>query len=379
MIRLFSLSIYHILRPTAFFLSYVALFCCGLSVFSIEPVFAQSEFVIGTKGKYRCSVDSVGIARLIHSKRSGDTIANLKATRRTIRRRIGRLRLQRMGAINDNNLRRVHRISSRRNELKLVLNGVRHCIASNDMTGACTIFEGSESGITRGIYAPRIIDGAACTRGDSPIVLIRMFDDFGDSLGSCSGTVLNAHTVLTAAHCFADNFGNLEASYAEVITGSDTIRSSLLVIHPNYDPFAEPLELNDVAIIRTTELIDTQTLTLWPTNDMVANEILATAGFGLTETGDSDGLRAGFMTIINVTTESIESKYLPGSGSNTCNGDSGGPLTIKRGEQWYLAGVVSNGDNFSCGRNNKSDLSRWANVTSKSNQDFIKHHAPELF
>ena len=330
------------------------------------PLYAQ-DIPVGTKGRFLCSVDTNGIASFFKVGNSKVTRLGLKAFRKKARKNIRKFR--------DLGRRK------RQREWKSVFTGIKDCISRNDMTAACSIFEGTDDvDLAEGqLYTPRIIDGASCTRGDSPIVLVTMFDDFGDPMGSCSGTVLTQNVVLTAAHCFADNFGDLEANFARVTTGSGSVTSTQLVVHPNYLPFLDPLEENDVALFITDETINTQVMTLHNTNDLVKGETVATAGFGLTETGATAGLRAGFMFVRESTTESIESRYFPGTGANTCNGDSGGPLVVKRGSQWYLAGVVSNGDNFTCGRNNKQDISRWANVTSQSNRDFIEEYVPELF
>jgi secreted trypsin-like serine protease len=67
----------------------------------------------------------------------------------------------------------------------------------------------------------------------------------------------------------------------------------------------------------------------------------------------------------------IEARYDGTTGSNSCNGDSGGPLFVKRGEQWYLAGDTSNGDAAKCGVTEGSDISRWANINAPSNRAFI--------
>ena len=341
------------------------LFAVAIASLCLCSIATAQDTPVGSKGRYFCSVDGSGIASLFRVRNSNVTRVGLKATRRLARQKIKKLRLK-------NRTRKI-------NEWRLVISGIKECILQNDMTAACSIFGGVESESSIGPVAPRIIDGSECTRGDSPIVLVRMFDSFGDSLGTCSGTVLTDNVVLTAAHCFADNFGDLEADYAEVETGDGRVTSTQLVVHPNYNPQTDPLEENDVAIFITNETIKTQVLTLHPDTDLAKFETIATAGFGLTETGSTAGLRAGFMYLRSVTTESIEARYFPGTGANTCNGDSGGPLTVKRGNQWYLAGVVSNGDNFTCGRNKRQDISRWANVTSQSNRNFIEQYAPELF
>ncbi len=209
----------------------------------------------------------------------------------------------------------------------------------------------------------RIVNGAVCTRGDSPIVPI-----YNNGSQHCTGSVIAANVVVTAAHCVVDtNCGNLT-----VTTGSGLSRSvQSCPSHPSYDGYSED---NDVALLILSGDLDSSTITLHTTADVQVGEQVAFAGYGRNEE-DDENLRATFNTLTDVSTGSLVVEYTQGNSSigNSCNGDSGGPLAVQRNGEWVLIGAVSNGDAQNCALPGyeSSDVSRWANLTSSSNLQFI--------
>lgn len=75
----------------------------------------------------------------------------------------------------------------------------------------------------------RIINGATCTVGNSPVVELELLAG-GSSEGWCSGTALTKRAVLTAAHCLTDGVTSVK-----VHAGSTAIQSSSIHYHPGYD------------------------------------------------------------------------------------------------------------------------------------------------
>src|SRR4051794_19160202 len=49
--------------------------------------------------------------------------------------------------------------------------------------------------------ATAIVNGAECPTANASVVLLNIKDPTGQQSGSCSGTVIAARAILTAAHC----------------------------------------------------------------------------------------------------------------------------------------------------------------------------------
>ncbi len=255
---------------------------------------------------------------------------------------------------------------------KRIIAGIRSCINSNTNYLACSVFGGNGSRLFN--FTPYIIGGSTCSPIGSAVVEIFMYDEFNESLGSCTGTVIDGHTVLSAAHCFANDDGTIDVASVEVQTGTQIIDSQTFYVHPLYDPYSEQSESHDFSIIKLPEEADATPFPMHFTADLQYDEILAISGYGLDSEGNSDVLKGGFMKVYTAEPSRIQARYLPGSGSNTCNGDSGGPVAVYRSGIWKLVGATSNGDNGSCGVNGNSDLSRWGAIADSNNRSFIEDH-----
>lgn len=210
----------------------------------------------------------------------------------------------------------------------------------------------------------RIVNGAVCTQGNSPIVPI-----LNNGSAHCTGSVIAANIVVTAAHCVED----VSCGSLSVTSGSGLSRTaSSCPSHPSYDGYSED---NDVALLILDGNLDTRTISLYTTNDFQVGEQVSFAGYGRNE-DDDDNLRATFNNLSSITDGSLVVEYSQGQENigNSCNGDSGGPLAIVRNNEWVLIGAVSNGDAQNCALpgNEQSDVSRWANLTSSSNLQFIR-------
>jgi V8-like Glu-specific endopeptidase len=238
---------------------------------------------------------------------------------------------------------------------------------------ACEIIEApSLADITPRLISPRIINGEICGKDESPIVQLAITLSNGQS-GSCTGTVISDTRVVTAAHCLATNLQGLpRVTRVVILTGLRQIEANQYEFHPNWSPQNNPLELNDIAIVATSSSIGTSIVPVLRSNNLQTGETALIAGYGLTESLVPEGLRAGFITLNSISSVSIIASWNGNvSGSNSCNGDSGGPLLVKRGDVWYLAGITSNGNATQCGVTEGSDVSRWTNITNSSNLSFI--------
>lgn len=231
---------------------------------------------------------------------------------------------------------------------------------------ACTLIGAPSSQISASI-----INGQACGAAESAVVQIEMVFRNGQA-GSCTGTVITQNAIVTASHCLEG-----QVSYVDIYIGSRKVRASSFHSHPNWSSTQQALENNDVAIILVDQPLNAPAFPILSGNDTppTVGEQVLIAGYGRTETLQPQGLRAGYMTLSQVTELLIEARFDGINGSNSCIGDSGGPLFVKRGEQWYLAGDTSNGDAANCGVTEGSDVSRWANINAPSNRAFIQQYA----
>jgi secreted trypsin-like serine protease len=79
------------------------------------------------------------------------------------------------------------------------------------------------------------------------------------------------------------------------------------------------------------------------------------------------------MTIAGVDAGKIYA-YFDASSSNTCSGDSGGPMLLQVGGQQAIVGTTSYGSSVNCA---VGELSGFSNLQSPSTQSFIRSVAPD--
>ncbi len=238
----------------------------------------------------------------------------------------------------------------------------------------------------------RIINGNKCSIGNSPVVEI-FINNNEIPAGVCTGTVVTSRAVIFAAHCVDSTTTGFNPSSVTIVPGGDdssAITTSNFTFNTGYDSTngVAPGK-DDIAIAITSSDIPTRTIGLLQTNDLEEENAII-AGYGLQDSesnpgvssGDRDGnLYAGKMTIAVVSTDEIRATFdyddetTPGENSNTCSGDSGGPMLVFRSGEWLLAGITSYGIVQNCG---PTDLSGFANVTSPTIRSFLSDNLPEV-
>lgn len=176
-----------------------------------------------------------------------------------------------------------------------------------------------------------------------------------DNAGSwCTGTLIGCSTFLTAAHCVEDD-GNPNRYW--VFFQHAGIRAvSSITPHPSYTSSGFPAY--DVAVIKLgapVHGIDPSKLNTSGSPPIGTSGTIA--GFGQTSGNAGD---YGIKRYGRVVTSSCggDSQLVcwrfanpvgaPGDDSNTCNGDSGGPLFVDLGDGEVVAGITSGGNNGSC-------------------------------
>ena len=213
-------------------------------------------------------------------------------------------------------------------------------------------------------HRPRIVNGIHTE--DYPTAGALLFGSSASSAGMvCSGTLVGCETFLTAAHCVCDTSGPDcqsgpgaadPSQFFVFLQHAGTFAVSSIAVHPDYE-----FPVADVAVVKlaapVTGIAPTPIdLTASPSPGTVGTIV----GFGRQGGFEYDyGLkRVGQVSLAPCTdgvsdTTSVCWEFEsplgpPGTDSNTCNGDSGGPLLVDFGCGAVVAGVTSGGSSDDC-------------------------------
>jgi len=157
----------------------------------------------------------------------------------------------------------------------------------------------------------------------------------------CSGMLVAPQVVLTAAHCVSP--GTLPEVHVGSPVGSGRfIAVAQAIRHPAFDDTTHAF---DLAVLLLAEPAEIAPVAL-PTATLDASFVGASVrvvGFGVEATGAlADGMRrSGTMQISAIDAYTFTATPAP---SNTCGGDSGGPVFTMVGADEQLLGVTVSGD-----------------------------------
>ncbi len=212
---------------------------------------------------------------------------------------------------------------------------------------------------------PRIVGGVTAERAWPAQGYLQL--KIGTTTSACGGSVVSGRWFLTAAHCATDNGGTaLPATAFSVRLGSPNRTTGGTVfgvtdvdVHEDFDHVTLT---NDIALLRLDAATSTAGASVQPLRLVAPGEadlwspgiLSAIIGWGTqcTECTSAPALlrEAG----VPITSDAeCAAAYPPGwifadtmlcagNGiSDTCSGDSGGPLMVARADAWVLAGVTS--------------------------------------
>jgi hypothetical protein len=213
------------------------------------------------------------------------------------------------------------------------------------------------------VFQPRIVNGLFTSNFPTTGALL-FGNDPATASSWCSGTLIGCGTFLTAAHCVCDSFGPIcqepndpnPDDYKVFLQHAGLFSVHSITVRGDFN-FPE----GDVAVVKLAA----------PVNGIPPTPINTTqsppfgtpgiiAGFGRSGGNNFD---YGLKRYGSVTTDSCPIGVsnttsvcwvfnnpvgVPGTDSNTCNADSGGPLFVDFGDGEVVAGITSGGTGFNC-------------------------------
>lgn len=202
----------------------------------------------------------------------------------------------------------------------------------------------------------KIINGEKALSGAWPwmVSLVNGPDNYQNTF--CGGVLIDAGWVLTTAHCVMDPPFEILTGVTSLLKKGRRIGVKRIYVHPEY--FNSKHEKTpDIALIELESDVSLEPIDLYEGNESLEGETATVIGWGaLASNGTQyplDLMQANIPIVsngeCNAAYDGIITGYelcagYPQGGTDTCSGDSGGPIMILEGNTWKLVGVTAWGN-----------------------------------
>lgn|GEM_PF-1529091 len=211
-------------------------------------------------------------------------------------------------------------------------------------------------------FSIRIVNGSL-DFGDPSVAVLLRGDDPERAPAWCTGTLVGCRTVVTAAHCVCEVTGAGcqtgpgapdPSEWHVFFQHAGFFAVDSIAVHPD---FAFPV--GDVAVVRLASDVTGIAPSALAGQDPPIGSAGTIVGFGRAGGSTDDyGLKRRGAVVTAACTQDLPEGLVcwsfeaplgdPGTNSNTCNGDSGGPLFVDFGSGPELAGITSGGTSDDC-------------------------------